>query len=522
MLKVKHSLKKQFYITTIGIVVFIIVVSFSYNMFTAYKYNKKLFIDQANLQTELIADNIVESLLYLDKKSIFGKFLLLGKYKDILQVSLYNKDNELIVMHSISDEIIPMYEAKHEIKYLFLNNEKVVDSVRSKFFIIRHDIYINSINYGHLYLTKSTDELTSFLLNAILDTILFLSILLSVTIIFTIKISNVFIHPIVRLSETIIALSKTNNYSTKLKYNQKNEIGKLYNSFNSLFESIHLQQNNLQKLNNELENRVLIRTRELENSLNQLKKTQNQLIESEKMAALGSLVSGVAHEINTPLGNALTGSTIVHNDSKKLLQLFDNNTLKKSTLNTIVRDIQQTSSLVVGSITKAANLVKSFKQISVDQNIEEIREFNVYDYTQEIILTFQNKLKTVPVKVTLNAKKNIMIKSYPGVFAQILSNFIQNSILHGFETKTNNAEIIVTYYIKDNDLYFIYSDNGVGIDSTIKDTVFEPFVTTKRNSGGTGLGLNILYNLVTQKLKGEIKLQSNIDKGVEFKIVIPL
>jgi len=517
----KSSLKKQFYITTIGIVVFIIFSSFSYNMFVAYQYNKNLFIDQSSLQTEFIADNIVEPLLYLDKKAIQEKLLLLGKYKDIFQVSVYDKHNKLIILYSPTDTDINSTQISKDKEYIFLKDSNVVNSINSNLFIIRHNISLNSINYGYLYLIKSTATLNNFFKQAIYDTILFLSILLIIAILFTIKVSNIFINPIVRLSETIIGLAKTNNYSTKLTYAQTNEIGKLYHSFNSLFESIDTQQKNLQNLNNELEDRVHSRTKELQESLSQLKKAQSQLIESEKMAALGSLVSGVAHEINTPLGNALTGSSMVHSDSKKLINSMNNATLKKSTLENILKNIEYTSSLVLSSIQKASSLVRSFKQISVDQNFEDIRIFNVYEYTQELILTFKNQLRKVPIKVNIHAPKDLEIESFPGIFAQILSNLIQNSLLHGFETKKENAIIDIKMYIQDNKLHLTYMDNGSGIDPLILNKVFEPFVTTKRNSGGTGLGLNILYNLVTQKLQGKITLESKVNDGVTFSIIIP-
>ena len=515
------SLKKQFYLTTISIVLFIILASFSYNIYTAYNYNKKAFLDETHLQATLIADNVVEPMLYLDVNAIKTKLLLVGKFDDVLEVDIYDKNTQEIASYKKHDfKIKPPIPKNNE--EIFFNDNGISSPIESKYFILKHDITLNSVTYGHLYFVRSTKSLNNFLQNAITDTVYILLFLLIITIAFTIKISNKFVDPIIKLSKDIIKISRSNDYSVRLKYEQKNEIGKLYHSFNSLFQSIQLHQQKLQKLTDELEDRVKERTKELEESLDKLTKAQKQLVESEKMAALGSLVSGVAHEINTPLGNALTGSTIVHAEAKELINMVNNGTLKKSTLNEKLSDVEETSSLVVSSITRAANLVRSFKQISVDQSVEAIREYNVYSYLNEIILTFKSKLKQVPATVTVNGDQNIVIKSYPGVLAQILNNLINNSILHGFEHKKENAQITIDLETKENKLYFTYKDNGSGIDESIKDKVFDPFITTKRNAGGTGLGLNILYNLVTQKLRGEIYLNSQKDKGVEFKIIIPM
>jgi len=515
------SLKKQFYLTTIGIVIFIILSSFSYNIYTAYEYNKRAFLDESHLQAALIADNVVEPMLYLDLTSIKTKLLLVGKFKDVLEVDIYDKRNRLITSYRKHTYAGKTLFPEGEQESLFFNDEGISSPIESKFFTIKHKITLNSVDYGYLYFVRSTQSLNEFLRAAIVNTLIVLFFLLIVTTLFTIKISNKFVDPIIRLSKDIVKISKSNDYSVRLKHKEKNEIGRLYQSFNSLFESVEFHQKQLQKLTNELEDRVKERTRELEESLDKLTKAQKQLVESEKMASLGSLVSGVAHEINTPLGNALTGSTILHSDAKNLLQMINNGTLKKSTLQEGLKDIEETSSLVVSSITRAANLVKSFKQMSVDQTIEAIRDFNLHTYFNEVLLTFKGKLKQVPAHVTINGDENILIKSYPGVLAQILNNLINNSILHGFEHKKEDARITIHLEIREDKLYFIYSDNGSGIDESIKDKVFDPFVTTKRNAGGTGLGLNILYNLVTQKLKGELHLESKKDEGVTFTIIIP-
>ena len=167
-------------------------------------------------------------------------------------------------------------------------------------------------------------------------------------------------------------------------------------------------------------------------------------------------------------------------------------------------------------------LIKSFKQISVDQVTNDIREIQIKDYIEEVFLTNHNKLKLVPAKVIIEANDDLIIKTSPGVISQIINNLIQNSIKHGFDNYKGEAQITVFIEEKDENLIIEYQDNGIGIKEDIKDKVFEPFVTTKRNSGGTGLGLNIVYNLIIQKLKGSLEMTSKENIGTKFIITIPM
>jgi signal transduction histidine kinase len=239
------------------------------------------------------------------------------------------------------------------------------------------------------------------------------------------------------------------------------------------------------------------------------------------MAALGALVSGVAHEVNTPLGNAVTGSTIIKKESSKLLASMKDGTLKKSSLEESLEHIDETARLLFKSINTAADLIRSFKKISIDQSIEQKRDFDIVEYVDEVVKTFRNKLKQIPVEVEIVSEKTLMVNSYPGVLAQILNNFIQNSIIHGFEHKRDDAKITIEITKNENSILFVYSDNGEGMADDFKLKAFEPFVTTKRNAGGTGLGLNIVYNIVTQKLNGSLVLETKLGEGTKFIIDIP-
>ncbi|MBI9081569.1 MAG: PAS domain S-box protein [Pseudodesulfovibrio sp.] len=292
-------------------------------------------------------------------------------------------------------------------------------------------------------------------------------------------------------------------------------------------KALKKSEEKLRRLNEELEERVLERTRnleeaktELEKSLEQLRRTQKELILSEKMAALGGLVAGVAHEINTPLGIGVTASSFLEEKLIELNRKFVNDELKKSDLEHFIHTGLESSGNILTNLNRAAELIKSFKQVAADQSSEMARKFNLKIYVDEILLSLRPKYKRTGHTV-LNDCPDYEIYSYPGAFIQIITNLLINSLTHAFEG--NDKGIIrIGASVQDNELQFTFSDNGIGIPKELTDKVFEPFFTTKRSTGGTGLGLHIVFNTVTQTLGGTIRLDSMPGKGTSYTISMPL
>ena len=263
---------------------------------------------------------------------------------------------------------------------------------------------------------------------------------------------------------------------------------------------------------------LLFRTNsELKDKVELLQDTQNQLIESDKMASLGALVSGIAHEVNTPLGVGLTGISQISYEVKELKKAYEAKKLTESFLTSYMDKMEKLSKTIQNGLTNAVNLVKSFKHISVDQHSDESRVFNLSDYLDETIISLGNVIKQKRIDVQNDVDKSIEIDSYPGVFAQIFSNLIMNSDLHAFSGQENNK--IEIYADSSLPLTIHYKDNGKGIDPSIENKIFDPFFTTARGEGGSGLGLNIVYNLVTQKLNGKIEILRD-GEGLHFVITI--
>ncbi|MDB2562423.1 FIST C-terminal domain-containing protein [Sulfurimonas sp.] len=258
---------------------------------------------------------------------------------------------------------------------------------------------------------------------------------------------------------------------------------------------------------------------ELENKLVLLKEAQSSLIESEKMASLGALVAGISHEVNTPLGVGLSGISQIDYEVKKLDKAFNEGTLTEEDFAQYIKTMQKMSKIIHQSLDNAANLVKSFKSISVDQHSDDIRVFNFKQYIDDTVLSLSSILKQKDITLINSSDESIELFCYPGSYSQIFSNLILNSVNHAFE-ETDEKVIHIHAQINNDILVIDYNDNGKGITKEVEKKIFDPFFTTTRGTGGSGLGMNIIYNLVTQKLNGTIELIRDKKNGFHVQISI--
>ncbi len=257
----------------------------------------------------------------------------------------------------------------------------------------------------------------------------------------------------------------------------------------------------------------------LANTLAELQATQNKLVESKKMASLGSLVAGISHEINTPIGVGTAASSTLLTKTKEITELFNTKTMKVSDLEEFLSNAQDACDLILKNLRRTADLIKSFNKVSVDNMSEEKREFNLRDYLYDITRSLSPKLKNRPITLEINCPDSINLMSYPGAFAQIFTNLIVNSLIHGFD-ELDKGEININITEQNETITLEYFDSGKGIPKENQDKIFDAFFTTNKKIG-SGLGMNIMYNLVTQKLRGKITLKSEKDKGVNFTIILP-
>lgn len=272
---------------------------------------------------------------------------------------------------------------------------------------------------------------------------------------------------------------------------------------------------------NQIREKVERQTKELKDQNDALIKTQQELVQAEKMASLGSLVAGVAHELNTPLGISLTGISLLREKLKELQSSFNQNKLSKSKLAGAIDSFEESSTLIETSISRSVELISNFKMVAVDQTSDRRRQFFLAQSVNEIVGTLNHKLNQSHVTLVLDVDESISLDSYPGSLVQILSNLILNSLIHGFAGK-DSGEISLQAQLSQNVVTLTYRDNGKGIAEKHLDKVFNPFYTTSLGQGGSGLGLNIVYNLVHNALGGKISLSSDEGQGVCFVLELPL
>lgn len=280
-------------------------------------------------------------------------------------------------------------------------------------------------------------------------------------------------------------------------------------------------------LNQSLEARVAERTSELHqrnlelnSSLKELQAAQEQLVRSERLAALGGMVAGIAHEINTPVGIGVTAASFLEEQVSRYKIKYESNTLTRADFEAMLKIAAESSAIVLANLNRAATLVRSFKQVAVDQTSDVWRHINLKQYLEEILISLKPALRRTSHAIFCDCPDDIEIDSYPGALAQIINNLVHNSLLHGFE-KREQGEMRIAVSRSEDELQLHYSDNGCGAPASTLTQIFDPFFTTKRNRGGSGLGMNIVYNLVTHKLGGKISVKSVEREGIAFLIQLP-
>ena len=269
-----------------------------------------------------------------------------------------------------------------------------------------------------------------------------------------------------------------------------------------------------------LERRVQERTQDLTNTLNQLRDTQAELVRQEKLASLGGLVAGIAHEINTPLGICVTATSHVQNELRHWRAWHDAGTFSADRVESMLDELDVTMHILGNNTRRGAELVRSFKQIAVDQSSGQRRAFDLSEYLDEIVLSLKPKLKSATCSVQVDCRPGIVMNSFPGALSQVMTNLIMNALLHAFDGRSGGL-IRVAGAADEEDVVLTVSDDGVGMEEADLKRFFDPFFTTKRGSGGTGLGAHIVFNQVTSVLGGTIHVASTPGAGLQVHMRLP-
>ena len=308
------------------------------------------------------------------------------------------------------------------------------------------------------------------------------------------------------------------------------EVAKKTASLSQIMLDLEQQKDELiahqRELRQENENRQYIeaelrkRNQELASSMDTLHQAQEQLVESERMASLGGLVAGIAHDVNTPLGVSVTAASFLQERLNNLKTDFEDKSLTSKNMASFIDEAEQTALLLLSNLERASDLIASFKQVAVDQTSETEREFVLGDYINEIIQSLKPSFKHTEHQINVSCPDNLVVTCAPGAIAQIVTNMVVNSITHGFE---NNVAGTITLDVKEagENVVINYQDDGKGLSEEELSKLFDAFFTTKRGEGGSGLGTHIMYNLVTQSLHGHIEADSTLGNGLQYTIRFP-
>lgn len=280
------------------------------------------------------------------------------------------------------------------------------------------------------------------------------------------------------------------------------------------------KQEELERLVGERTEKLRETNQALEESLSTLQRTHARLLQSEKMAALGGLVAGVAHEVNTPLGVGVTASSYLEEKVEQFADLQATGMATPEEIDAFMKNAAESSKIILSNLKRAADLIRSFKQVAVDQSTEKRRLFNLGKYIDEVLVSLRPETKRAKHTIAVNCPGNLIINSFPGAFSQLITNFVMNSLTHGFKN-TDTGSIAIDVEVISDKISFRYSDNGVGISQEDLGKIYEPFFTTNRQAGDSGLGLNIVYNVVTVSLGGTIECTSTEGGGTVFHVEIP-
>ena len=397
-------------------------------------------------------------------------------------------------------------------------------------------INIEEQTLGYVYVRMSSESFFSYVSGTRMVQVATIVLIIIAAFLVALKYGQMLANPIQDTNLMLQKVARSRDYSLRFSASNVREYDHMLDSINILLsrveEYISKQQQaerELQTLNSRLEEEVNQRTvalksanGELIQTLEKLHQFQRQIVENEKMASLGDMVAGVAHEVNTPIGLGITASTMMLDRLAVIDQQFRDKTLKASAMERFINESRENLNIIYRNLDRAAQLISSFKQVAVDQTSEEAREVNVKQLIEETLMSMRPRLKKVTHTINIDCPETLNVMCKAGPLNQILINLIMNSLIHAFETVENGKIDVIARLTEEQKLKIIYKDNGSGIPASIKKRIFDPFVTTKRGQGGSGLGMHLVFNLVTQALNGNIKLESEEGNGVEFTLTFPV
>lgn len=398
-------------------------------------------------------------------------------------------------------------------------NLKKDETVKADESLVLPVLYQQRDNLGNvtIYLSRAriNDRLESEILRQAMQAAL---VAVSLSIILMLLLRGYVFSPIKELHAALVRASRLEaNENIMLPEARFSEFSELVHGVNAITQKISKEL----VLRRDAESGALEQKERAESAYQQLLDTQDTLIRTEKLASLGGLVAGVAHEINTPVGITLTAASHLSLATQQIVSQFSSGQIKKSELQDYLQNAEESSALILSNAERAANLIHSFKQVAVDQTSEARRTFDLNEYLHEVITSLRPKLRRSHIQVEIDCPEGLDMDSFPGALSQVVTNLVMNALLHAYDEEQEGTILLKADALSGNRVRLLVSDDGRGIPKDNLERIFEPFFTTKRGNGGSGLGLHIVFNIVFKRLGGNITVDSMVGEGTRFTVTLP-
>ncbi|NNM52350.1 MAG: HAMP domain-containing histidine kinase [Pseudomonadales bacterium] len=522
-------------------------------MFKSWSLKLKITLFGLSLMTAVLGVLIWSMAHFIRESTLSQVRLSLSETSQLLNLAIvpYATDTQVHILQDYLNELVGSHSSL--IKYIIISNgQKIMlkagnvpltlpapqnpDNLKvvPDIIHVRQRILFNTDDIGYLQYGYQTTDMTLYRAALIRNASLGLFLVLTLALLSITLLGHRLGQRLRNLNAAFMDIAN-GDYSRRVPIDNHDELSRLAILFNRMTDAVEERWRALlasraetQSLNSSLEKNVEQRTqqlreanRSLQNVVDELQRAQKQLVQSEKLAALGQLVAGVAHELGTPLGNALLIATSIEEQDRSFQSRAETGNISRIEFMSLLDTHQQSLDLLVRSLNRAASLISSFKQIAVDQISDQRRSFPLERTIHETITSMEPTYRKFHVRISLDIESDILMDSYPGALIQIFSNFINNTVLHAFD-HIIEPNIHIAAHRQGDQVMITFTDNGTGIPQENLKRLFEPFFTTRMGNGGTGLGLHICYNLVTATLGGEISVASTLGQGTTFTLILPL
>lgn len=526
-------------------VLMIAITLMSYDI-SSYKMN---LLERSMTTARLLGSNSSAALVFAEQEALKGLLQTLDTDRVIEHAHVYrmNAEQDLIMvplsqesqtLETTTDNSKPTLFGRYSKSGAVIEPEIIHEARYFEFFAdyldVFEPVFLDNSMVGIVFLRINLDGLEQHTHQALQTVLIGMLLTMMVAVVVAIFIQRSSVRPILELVGVASEVASTQQYDKRAKQFGGGEIGLLIQVFNDMLskiqENLLIRQRieaEILELNATLESKVTQRTKQLTTSNQELQKAmaslqqaQQQLVESEKMASLGGLVAGVAHEINTPVGVCVTAMSHLQHQIDEFVGQYQMGQLKRREFEQFIETTTESSRIVLNNLNRAAELIQSFKKVAVDQTCEDRQCFNLNSYIRDVIASLRPTLRGTGVLVELEYREDIELNSSPGMIAQIITNLMTNALMHAFHDMDKGLIVIRLSQLEER-VRIEFEDNGHGIREDNLKQIFEPFFTTRRHSGGSGLGLHIIYNMVSQTLHGSISCDSEEGRGTRFVITIP-